>query len=144
MQLEEPLFHSHTHISFLKPNGTYHETFHSNSSADNFLLDMKRCTVLKHSPGCHSYLSPLAHLTTTLKTKGDPRERQPTKTLFNCWILFVQSFFLLLSHFISYYSYEVWQGNFVSLFFRSRKRGLICKSRNVNWVGQVTELISSG
>lgn len=32
------------HVSFPKANGTYHETFHSISSATNFLPDMKKCT----------------------------------------------------------------------------------------------------
>lgn len=46
-QLDEPLFHTHTLVSFPKANGTYHETFHSISSTANFLPDMKKCTVLK-------------------------------------------------------------------------------------------------
>lgn len=72
--------------------------------------------------GCHSHLSTLAQLSTTLKTKGDPRERQQTKTLFiESAILFVQRIFLLLSHFISYYSYDVWQGKYVYLSLQMRK-----------------------
>jgi len=78
-QLGEPLFHSYTHVSLPKANGTYRETFHSIPGAANFLPDMKKCTVLKCSTGCHSHPSPLAQLSTTLKTKGEPRERQLTK-----------------------------------------------------------------
>ena len=46
-QLDEPLFHSDTHVSFPKANGTHHETFHSSPGAANSLPDVKKCTVLK-------------------------------------------------------------------------------------------------
>lgn len=120
-QLDELLFLSHTHISFPKANGTCHEKFHSISSAANFLPDMKKCTVLKCSTGCHSHLSPPAQLSTTLKTEGDPREAADKIPFQLVSILFFQSIFFLSSHFISYYSYEVWQGKYVYLFLRMRK-----------------------
>lgn len=101
-QLDEPLFHSDTHVSFPKANGTHHETFHSSPGAANSLPDVKKCTVLRRY-SCHCHPSPLAQLSTTLKTKGDPRERQQKKPLFiDSAISFVQSIFLLLSRFISY------------------------------------------
>lgn len=99
-QLDELFFHSHTHVSFPKANGTCHEKFHSISSAANFLPDMKKCTVLKCSTGCHSHLSPPAQLSTTLKTEGDPREAADKIPFHLVSILFFQSIFyhLTLSH----------------------------------------------
>lgn len=52
-QLDEPLFHSYTHVSLAKANGTYHETFHSISGAANFLPDMKKM----YSPQMQNWLS---------------------------------------------------------------------------------------
>ena len=94
---------------------------------------------------CHCHPSPLAQLSTTLKTKGDPRERQQKKPLFiDSAISFVQSIFLLLSRFISYAPMMYGRASMFTSLFRWGKTGPICKNRHFNWLGEVTGIISCG
>lgn len=107
-----------TCTSLPKANGTYHETFHSISSAANFLPDMKKHTVLKHSTSCHSHQGPLAQLSTTLKTRRDPGSWQHPFSVSQQFFSTAFSFYhLTLSHMIP----MRWQGNSADLFLQMRK-----------------------
>lgn len=102
--------------------------------------------VLEFRTSCHSWPILLAQLSTTLKTRGDPREGLTKKKnlLSESVILSCHSTFLLPPQFISHCSREVRRGSTLTSFFKWGKRGPICKNRTVTCLGQFTELFSGG
>lgn len=144
-QLDEPLFHSHTRLfSKSKWNTSWNVSLQPWCS--QFPTRHEKMYSPQRRYSCHCHPSPLALLSTALKTKGDPRKRQQKKNPFSLTQQFHLSrvfsfYYLALSH-IAPMMYG--RASMFTSLFRWGKTGSICKNRHFNWLGEVTEIISCG
>ena len=83
-QLDEPLFHSDTCL-FSKSKWNISWNVSLQPWCSQFPTRHEKMYSPQRRYSCHCHPSPLAQLSTTLKTKGDPRERQQKKIPFH-WL----------------------------------------------------------